>query len=242
MAAAIFAAGLIAGAGNARAADPADKLAPLLGTSYRDDGVDDPSGRHTRFADQAATFPTPGFNCSGFVTTASRALLLRPLPLDAVARDRKGDSGPGSPGGQDWDFGYDLVLNITEGLSRRILAADGGALLPADPAGIDARRFRGFPLHDAARWKAVLSRLHPGELVLAALSKEKGGRLYYYHVGLMLSDEGGRAFFYHATPGRGAHRLELSSPSGMAAFEQEFAEKRFGEKWIFLVAVPLPRQ
>ena len=155
-----------------------------------------------------------------------------------MARDRKGDSGPDSPRGRDWDFGYDLVCNITEGLPRRVLAPGGPF---PDPAALDATRVRGFPLHDAAAWKDALSRKRPDELVLAALSKEKDGRLYYYHVGLLVTDARGRAFFHHATPGRGAHRLELSDPAGMAAFAREFAEKRFGEKYILLVAVPLPR-
>uniref|UniRef100_I2Q508 Uncharacterized protein n=1 Tax=Desulfovibrio sp. U5L TaxID=596152 RepID=I2Q508_9BACT len=221
----------------AQAADPIAALAPLLDTPYRDDGVDDPAGRHTLFADPAAAFPAPGYNCSGFVTTASRRLFGRPLPLDAAKRDRKGDSGPGCALGQDWDFGYDLILNITDGLPRRVLGPDGGGL---DPAAVDAARFRGFPLHDAAGWATALAGLGPGEAALAALSKKKDGRLLYYHVGLVVRDGQGRIFFYHATPGRGAHRLELSSPAGLAALKKEFAEKTYGEKWILLVAAPLP--
>ena len=221
------------------AADPAATLTPLLGTPYRDDGVDDPTGRHTLFATPSATFSPPGLNCSGFVTTASRSLLARPLPLEAVKRDRKGDSGPGSPRGEDWDFGYDLICNITEGLPRRLLIP--GTPETLDPATLDASRMRGFPLHDAAAWKDVLSRIHPGELVLATLSKEKDGHLRYYHVGLLFADSRGHIFLQHATPGSGTHRLELSSPAGMATLNKEFAEKRFGEKWILLVAVPLPR-
>jgi len=223
----------------APAAGPAETLAPLLGTPYRDDGVDDPAGRHTLFADPAATFPDRGLNCSGFVTTAARPLLGRPLPLEPLGRDRKGDSGPASPAGHDWDFGYDLILNITDGLPRRILVP--GNVRPPDPAVLDAARFRGFPLHDAAAWNAVLPLVRPGELVLAALSKEIKGRLYYYHVGLLFAENQGKTSFYHATPGRGTHRLELSSKAGMDALQKEFAEKRFGEKWILLMAVPLPR-
>lgn len=221
----------------ARSSTPVTALAPLLGAPYRDDGVDDPSGRHTRFADPSITEKTPGYNCSGFVTTASRALLDRPLPLEPTKRDRKGDSGPNSPAGQDWDFGYDLICNITEGRPRRIL---GAPRAPADPAAIDAARFRGFPLHDAAAWKTALAQLRPNEMALAALSKKRGGRLLYYHVGLIVGDGQGRLFFYHATPGHGVHRLELTNPAGMAAFLREFAEKQFGEKWVLLLATPLP--
>lgn len=229
---------LLAPAGSARAADPTVALAPFLGAPYRDDGVDDPAGRHTLFADQTASFPTAGYNCSGFVTTASRGLLGRPLPLDAAGRDRKGDSGPGSPRGQDWDFGYDLIVNITDGLPRRVLAPNAPA---SDPAALDASRFRGFPLHDKAAWNTALSSLRPGEMALVAYSKPVKGRLLYYHVGLIVTDSQGRKFLYHATPGHGVHRLELSSPAGMAALGQEFAEKRFGDKQVLLVAVPLPR-
>lgn len=222
----------------ARAADPTTALAPLLGTAYRDDGTTDPAGRFTLFADPAATFTTPGLNCSGFVVTACRALLGRPLALAAMVRDRKGDSGPGSPRGRDWDFGYDLILNITDGLPRRVLLPDGSRpdADAADPAGL-----RGFPLHDRAAWTAVLARLRPGELALAAFSKVRDGRLLFYHVGLIVPDAAGHAWLYHATPGTGAHRLDLASPAGLAAFEKEFTEKRFGEKQILLLAVPLPR-
>lgn len=217
-------------------AGPAPALSSLLGAPYRDDGVDDPTGRHTLFADPTATFPTPGYNCSGFVTTAARGLLARPLPLPEAKRDRKGDSGPQSPQGQDWDFGYDLILNITEGLPRRVLAPKAPS---RDPASLDAARFRGFPLHDTAAWAEALAALRPGEMAFAALSKEKDGRLLYYHVGLLVPGGQGRMFFYHATPGHGVHRLELSSPAGMAALRREFAEKHFGQKWVLLVAVPL---
>ena len=217
--------------------DPTAVLSPFLGVTYRDDGVTDPAGRFTLFADPGATFATPGFNCSGFVVTASRALLARPLPLDAVKRDRKGDSGPGSPRGQDWDFGYDLIGNITDGLPRRVLLPNGAApdLDAADPATL-----RGFPLHDAAAWAAVLPRIRPGQLVLATLSKDVAGRLLFYHVGLLVADTAGHIWFYHATPGHGVHRLDLAAPAGMAALRAEFSEKRFGDKWILLLAVPLP--
>ncbi|WP_300160366.1 hypothetical protein [Solidesulfovibrio sp.] len=221
----------------APAADPEAALTRLSGLPYRDDGVDDPAGRHTLFADPGTSFPTPGYNCSGFVTTASRALLGRPLPLDAAKRDRKGDSGPGSPKGEDWDFGYDLICNITEGLPRRVLAPGAP---PADPALLDAAKTRGFPLHDAAAWTQALAGLRPGEMAFAALSKTIKGRLYYYHVALVVRDPAGRVFFHHATPGTGVHRLEISSSAGMAALKKEFAEKRFGDKWVLLVAVPLP--
>ena len=224
----------------ALAGDPGAAVTPLLGVAYRDDGVDDTSGRHTLFANQSLTFPDRGFNCSGFVVTASRAILGRPLPLDAMRRDRKGDSGKGAPAGEDWDFGYDLIVNVTDGLPRRVLLPPGKTAPPA-PDALDAAKFRGFPLHDAAAWASVLGQLRPGEIAFATLSKELSGRLYYYHVGLLYADASGRAYFAHATPGKGSHRLELTSPAGMAAFEKEFAEKRFGEKWILLVAAPLPR-
>ncbi|MYL82014.1 hypothetical protein GTA51_02530 [Desulfovibrio aerotolerans] len=239
---------ILAGAPAAQAGDPAAAVTPLLGTPYRDDGVDDPSGRHTLFANQSKSFPDRGYNCSGFVVSASRSILGRPLLLDPMRRDRKGDSGQNAPAGEDWDFGYDLILNATDGLPRRVLLPPGpagpGQPAPAAlaaPENLDATRFRGFPLHDTAAWKAVLAQLRPGEIVFATLSKEKAGRLYYYHVGLLYTDPSGRAYFAHATPGKGSHRLELTNPAGMAAFRKEFAENRFGEKYILLVAAPLPR-
>jgi cell wall-associated NlpC family hydrolase len=220
----------------ARAADPAAALAPLLGTPYRNDGATDPAGKFTLFADPATVFTSPGLNCSGFVVTACRKLLGRPLPLAAIVRDRKGDSGPNSARGQDWDFGYDLICNITDGLPRRVLLPDGAA---PDPDAADAAKLRGFVLHDGAAWAAVLPRIRPGELVLAAFSKDRGGRLLFYHVGLIFADEKGHIWLYHATPGTGAHRLDLASPAGKAALAREFGKA--DDKRILLVSVPLPR-
>lgn len=219
------------------ATDPTAVLAPLLGIPYRHDGVTDPAGRFTLFTTPDAEFSKPGLNCSGFVVTAARALLRRPLPLAAVKRDRKGDSGPASPRGQDWDFGYDLLLDITDGLPRQVLVPNG---VTPDADAADPAELRGFPLHDAAAWAAVLPRIRPGRLVLAALSKYVRGRLLFYHVGLLVTDAVGRIWFYHATPGHGVHRLAIDRPAGMAALRQEFAEKHFGDKRILLLAVPLP--
>ena len=229
---------LLGAASVARAADPVSTLAPLLGIPYRDDGVTDPAGRSTLFANPTATFTTPGLNCSGFVVTASRKLLARPLPLAAMVRDRKGDSGPTSPRGQDWDFGYDLILNITDGLPRQVLTPDGAT---PDPDTTDTARLRGFPLHDRAAWAAVLPRIRPGTLVLAAFSKERGGRLLFYHVGLLFADDAGHTWLYHATPGTGVHRLDLASPAGLNALDREFAANRPGDKRILLLAVPMAR-
>jgi cell wall-associated NlpC family hydrolase len=219
------------------AADTTAALAPLLDTPYRDDGTTDPSGRFTRFANPATTFATPGLNCSGFVVAASRKLLGRPLPLEAVIRDRKGDSGPESPRGQDWDFGYDLILNITEGLPRRLLLPDGAT---PDPDKADPARLRGFPLHDTKAWDVILPRIRPGELVLAAYSKPVHGRLLFYHVALIVNDGAGHLWLYHATPGHGAHRLDLASTAGRRSLGLEFAEQHFGDKQILLLSVPLP--
>lgn len=219
------------------AADPTAALNPLLAVPYRDDGVTDPAGRYTLFARPSASFATPGLNCSGFVVTAGRRLLARPLPLAAMIRDRKGDSGPDSPRGQDWDFGYDLLLNMTDGLPRQVLLPGGASpdLEAADPAGL-----RGFPLDDAAAWQAVLPRVRPGRLVLAAWSKPRGGRLLFYHVGLLVRGRDGHVWLYHATPGQGVHRLDLDTPAGRRAFNREFAASRAGDKRILLVSVPLP--
>ena len=155
-----------------------------------------------------------------------------------MTRDRKGDSGPGSPRGQDWDFGYDLILNITDGLPRRVLLPDGTT---PDPDVADPAQLRGFPLHDDAAWNAVLPRIRPGQLVLAAFSKPKAGQLLFYHVGLLVNDGAGHIWLYHATPGHGVHRLDLAASSGRSTFFRAFAEPRFGEKNILLLSVPFPR-
>lgn len=191
-------------------ADPAAKLRSLLGVPYMDDGLTDARGRMVTFRHPGEVRPAPGLNCSGFVAEAARRLLgFRGSPGDA-ARDRRGDSGPGAPDGEDWDFGYDLVLNLSEGHAGRWLTAEG-------PMGTDtpARSLKGWPARDRQAWRRGLADLdlaHPG---LVAFSRtEVDGRLRFHHVAVVTKDAAGHAWLWHTLPHGSVHRLDLDSEAG----------------------------
>lgn len=199
--------------------------AALMGVGYRDDGALDSQGRYTTFEEPRKIHTEPGFNCSGFTLAAWRFLTGQNIALDAARADNNGNSGPSSPLGEDWDFGFDLITNLATGYQLAILAPDGetatshAALLAADPMD-----WRGFPMADAEAWRKVASRMAPGDLALATVSKRVKRapyQLLHYHVGV-LAAEGGRVWFMHATPKSGVHRFDIATAKGAASLAGEF--------------------
>lgn len=89
-------------------------LAPLLNIPYRADGAVTQAGVYTTFADPHKRFTSPGLNCSGFVLAAARLLFRSSLSVEAAGFDRWNDSGPDSPLGHDWDYGWDLLCNLVD--------------------------------------------------------------------------------------------------------------------------------
>ena len=152
----------------------ADKTDPLeiadthLGIPYRDDGALDHSGHFTTFAHADRVLDTPGLNCSGLVLSVSRFLFNKNWSLEQAVRDRLGNSGPNAALGQDWDFGWDLVLNLTEGTPRRVIMPDG-----SNPSldNADGTTLRGLDLHDEEAWARVLPQMQPGRVYLGSISK-----------------------------------------------------------------------
>lgn len=211
------------------AQDPAPRLEGLLGTPYRVDGAQDAQGRFVTFAAPTSVQPTPGLNCSGFVLAAARRLLGYGADPRAAGRDRLGDSGPGAPGGADWDFGWDLVLNLSEGLDRHWLTPKGGA-----PVAADAGTVRGFGMHDGAAWEALLPKVVGDRVYLVVLNRKRSGRVQHHHVAVLLR-QGGRLWFHQALPGGRAHRLDLASHEGMARLRTMFGP---GEHVRILEVVP----
>lgn len=196
----------------------------LLGVPYVVDGALDRDGRWTWFSRPGEVQLRPGLNCSGFVVAAARRLLGWSGTLAEAGQDRLGDSGPGAPLGRDWDFGFDLVLNLTEGRSRRVLLPGG----VAEVAG-DGRTLRGFDLHDRSAWEAILPLLRPERPVLASLSRVRAGRIEHHHVALLLAEEG-HVWFCHTLPGGRSHRLDLRSATGFSRLQ-----RMFGPRHILLV-------
>ena len=222
---------------------PEQVLNAFLGIPYRFDGAVDEFGRYSEFADPSRAYPTPGLNCSGLVLAASRFLLGKNITLAQAVRDRLGDSGPGSPNGEDWDFGWDLIMNISEGFSRSLLLPGGKSQDPATATGFSPR---GYDIQQPATWRELPGRLEPGYLYLVSLNvdgRRKGYGLQHYHVGLIHVDGAGRAWFYQTT-GKGAvsNRRDLKSPEGQDSFKKAFANSGDKRKMMLVLAVALPRK
>ena len=224
------------------AATPEETLRPLLGIAYRPDGAQDAKGRYTLFANQAKQFTSPGLNCSGFVVAAARLLLHKLYPLGEVARDRLGDSGP-KAAGQDWDFGWDAILNISEGFERRFLlpASEGRN---ADPAQCTGAHPLGFPLTAKETWAELEERLRPGYVYLLSFSRTTGKKaapLQHYHVGLLLRSASGDLLLFQTTTQSGKSSCRnLSDPQELARFRKAFADRPGREKKLLVLEVPLP--
>lgn len=216
----------------------------FIGTAYRYDGVLDEEGRFTLFEDQQKVFDTPGLNCSGLVLALSRYLLKKNLTVEEVQRDRQGDSGPDSEYGENWDYGWDLILNISEGQPRRVIMPDGGDY-PID--WVEQEKFRGFEIHQADNWPKVLAQMKPGRFYLAGFSKEvvQGGqkRVLHYHVGIFLVDDRGRVFLYQTTHNRShAYRIQLTARRGLRRFIKSFGYGWGGPKKMLIIEVKMPEQ
>lgn len=213
----------------------------LLGIAYREDGVLDEQGRYTTFEPPRKVLADPGLNCSGFVVSAWRYLTGRNITLDEARADANANSGPGSPMGADWDFGFDVLLNLTPGRELAMLDAAGAtpvtrdALMTADPA-----KLRGFSMTDPAAWKAVAGQLKAGELGLVTVSKSttwKGYTLLHYHVAVLVPDTAGHVWIMHATPKAGAHRLDLATAAGVAGLVKEFGGGKQDDKRALVLRV-----
>jgi len=212
---------------HAQDADLCPRLQTLLGRPYADDAVTDERGRTVTFSHSDRTLPSPALNCSGFMVEAARRLLgFHGSPLDA-ARDRHGDSGPDAPFGKDWDFGFDLALNLSEGKPHRWITLEGFA-----EADHDAAQLKGWRFRDRDAWNRALASFPTGHVGLAVLYRgTKPGQLRFHHVAVVLKDWKGRAWFYQTLPKGRVHRLELNTPGGFARLCEMFGP---GERVVLL--------
>lgn len=216
---------------------PAALADSLLGIPYRPDGVRDENGRWTLFEHPAQTFATPGLNCSGLTFALWRLVSGSNVTIADAARDRLGDSGPGAAMGRDWDFGFDLILNLSDGFTRRWLLPEATAQAPSDSGQIR----RGFVLTDRESWRRALAALPPGHVGLVSFSqtgRRAGYTLQHYHVGIIVPDASGGRWLYQATPRSGVFKLNLAAAEGMARFQEAFGGR--GEKRVLLLDVALP--
>ncbi len=213
--------------------DVPEPLRELMGIPYVNDQVLDENGRWTFFAKLDAVADSPGLNCSGFVYAATRRLLHRELTVTEAKRDRLGDSGPDSALGEDWDFGWDLLMNLSEGLERKILLPEG----PKE-AGLDvARTEKGFVADDGAAWEKLLPQIKEGRVYLASIIRNKHGRLEHGHVAFLVRDGAGKVWLYQTLPRGRSHRLNLTSEGGLARLKGMFGK---GVRMFLLEVVPAP--
>ena len=221
--------------------DPIDIANTHLGIPYRDDGALDDKGHFTTFAHPEEILDTPGLNCSGLVVSVCRYLFNKNWTIKQLLRDPQGNSGLNSPLGKDWDFGWDLILNLTDGRRRRLITPDRSSYAPEN---IDALNFRGFDLHDRAAWQAVLAQMQPGRVYLGSISKptkKPGYKILHYHVVLILADTKHGIWLYHATHRSNVHRMDINTPQGLSKFFSQFGGQR-GEIKKILILEALPTQ
>ncbi|MBI9111872.1 hypothetical protein [Maridesulfovibrio ferrireducens] len=219
---------------------PADKvLSFFVGVPYRADGAINRSGEFTLFADQNARFDSPGLNCSGFTVASSRYFFERDYVLNDVKIDRLADSGPDAEIGEDWDFGYDVILNLTEGMNRKVMLPFGKS---ADIASSDGMSLRGFELHDFKAWADVISKMTPGNVYLFSMSKPvsfKNYKLLHYHVGVIVPDKDGHVWLCHATSKGGVNKVDITSIEGLKPVVNANPDSSLGKRMILIVEAPL---
>ncbi len=224
----------------------ADKTTPkgiadtYVGIRYRGDGTIDEKGYFTTFNRPDKLFERPGLNCSGLVVSVARFLFEKNFTLAQAKRDRSGNSGPGSPLGEDWDFGWDLIFNLTDGLPRRVISPDGSH---SGLDGSDGVSLRGFDLKDERAWKKVLAQMRPGHVYLGSISKRlsrRNNHVLHYHVVLIIPDQEGGIWLYHATRRSNVHKMNLATRRGLGRLMAQFGRGRSSPKRILLVEARLP--
>jgi hypothetical protein len=215
--------------------DPVDIANTHLGIPYREDGALDDKGHFTTFAHPQEILDSPGLNCSGLVVSVCRYLFNKNWSIAQVLRDPQGNSGPNSALGKDWDFGWDLILNLTEGRPRKLLVTDKSNYSPEK---VDTLKFRGFDLNDIAAWQAVLAQMRPGRVYLGSISKstkKPGYKILHYHVVLILPDSKHGIWLYHATHRSNVHRMDINTAQGLNRFFSQFGGQRGEIKKILLL-------
>lgn len=211
-------------------------LKQFLGMPYRKDGTLNDRQLYTTFNDPETVFATPGLNCSGLVLAASRKILDKAIPIKDAVRDRLNDSGPESPLGHDWDFGFDLILNIAEGTPHTLLLPGGSRM----PDILTGRNVPGFDPHAAHFSDYLLPRMKEGSFYLVSFSKHKtpeSPALLHYHTGIMVR-EGDAVWSYSTThTSKKTIRLNVASPEGLATFRHSFRNARNSYKRLTIIEV-----
>jgi hypothetical protein len=226
--------------GVAEKTDPIAIADTHLGIPYRDDGALDDQGRFTTFGRPDHFFDIPGLNCSGLVLSVCRFIFDKNWTLTEATRDRQGNSGQGAALGKDWDFGFDLILNLSDGVERRVIMPDRR---PVNLDTADGMDLRGFRLDDRNSWTQVINQMRPGYAYFGDISKpahQPGYKVIHYHVVIAIPDGKGAIWLYHATQRSNAHKIDINSPQGLAKFMGQFRGTKGDYKDILFVEAKLP--
>lgn len=222
-----------------KCSDPAQLLGYFEGIPYRGDAAVNRFGDFTFFAEPGVYLKEPGLNCSGFTVAASRYFFFRNFNLADATLDRLADSGPDSAYGEDWDFGYDLILNLTEGLPRRAVLPYGETSVIGDN---DGMVLRGFELSDRSAWADVIKQMTPGHVYLFSMSKPikfKNYKIIHYHVGLIVPDNEGHVWLCHATRNSGVNKVDITNMANIDAIAKANPDSKLGPRKILVIEAPL---
>lgn len=217
-------------------------LSRFLGLPFREDGAINEAGQWATFNQPDRILAQIGFNCSGFTVAAARELLGYNFNLADVSRDRRNDSGPGAALGQDWDFGLDLILNLSENYTHRFLPEpENPELTPLIPLRPNRSLGWGVSLH-SPEFEDLLARIQPENFCFFTFSKPDGrfpAGVSYYHVGVIIP-EPPHIWLYHSTLGAKTNRVDLGSAEGLARLRRHFKPVTNGERRVFMVEVNPP--
>lgn len=220
----------------ARPKTPQSIMPVFLNIPYRRDGIINDEGLYATFTAPGTIHETPGLNCSGLVLAASRIVLETNITVAEAVRDRHGDSGPTAPDGPDWDFGFDLIMNISEGWPRALLAP--GGLVAA--ATLTGKTVPTFDPHAAAFGAEFPPYIRENGFYLVSFSKHTSPQSppqLHYHTGIIVR-EGKAVWLYSATNHSGkVIRHNLATPEGLARFRESFANTRGSYKRLTVVEI-----
>ena len=239
---------IILNATSAAAFDPVATIGAFEAISYRRDGTITDSGDFGEWEHLNRIRFTPGLNCSGHVLATTRVLTDLPLTIEAARWDRNGDSHPGAERGQDWDFGWDVVVNAA------IAAADDMGEQPiyfdktgrahelgGEPGPVDAVALRGFSVWDKNAWAQALGAMETDHFYLGSLSRvSRRGRMLHHHTVIFVVD-GEDVWVQGASPnnplGPRVESLMATDPDELAALLAQF--KNYRSEHIFIIGAPL---
>ncbi|RLA90667.1 MAG: hypothetical protein DRG20_02910 [Deltaproteobacteria bacterium] len=219
------------------------RLDHFIGIPYRDDGVINIYGKFATWNDLSHTFNTPGLNCSGFVLSSSRFVFMKNFDPAFMKRDRLNDSYKGAPLGKDWDFGWDLIMNIAEDYHPLVLLPEGKKEIPKEANGLN---LRGFDIHDKRSWRKIFPMIHLDNFYLATLSKKgnKGYIIMHHHTFCLLKDQKGAVWVYSSSkknPNRGVAKIEIfPHMQGLELFLDQFQDE--DEKILIIETKPFLRE